>query len=196
MSGSTCELVFVPAGTNGYATDRWYTAGGLLEVGGYLGTQRHNVGEWMAQGGTLTFTGKEVVTQSGAQLNLSGGTVDVQDGYIQQTWLKGVDGRLYELSRAPGDLLYTGIYKGYVDSSPRWGRTDYYYNPLIAQQQRYEAGYTVGRDAGKLVIGTGNAVLEGSCSAMCTRATARPRRPTSISMATNSPTRPRPSGRN
>jgi len=155
------ELVFVPAGTNGYATDRWYTAGGLLEVGGYLGTQGHNIGEWMAQGGTLTFTGKDVVTQSGAQLNLSGGTVDVQAGYIQQTWLKGVDGRLYELSRAPGDLLYTGIYKGYVDSSPRWGRTDYYYNPLIAQQRRYEAGYTVGRDAGKLVIGTGNAVLEG-----------------------------------
>ncbi|KAF0866351.1 filamentous haemagglutinin family protein [Pseudomonas sp. LD120] len=155
------ELVFVPAGTNGYATDRWYTAGGLLEVGGYLGTQGHNIGEWMAQGGTLTFTGQEVVTQSGAQLNLSGGTVDVQAGYIQQTWLKGVDGRLYELSRAPGDLLYTGIYKGYVDSSPRWGRTDYYYNPLIAQQRRYEAGYTVGRDAGKLVIGTGNAVLEG-----------------------------------
>ncbi|MGR4043326.1 filamentous haemagglutinin family protein [Pseudomonas sp. 910_21] len=155
------ELVFVPAGTNGYATDRWYTAGGLLEVGGYLGTQGHNIGEWMAQGGTLTFTGKEVVTQSGAQLNLSGGTVDVQGGYIQQTWLKGADGRLYELSRAPGDLLYTGIYKGYVDSSPRWGRTDYYYNPLIAQQRRYEAGYSVGRDAGKLVIGTGNAVLEG-----------------------------------
>ncbi|MFS1286441.1 filamentous hemagglutinin family protein [Pseudomonas piscis] len=155
------ELIFVPAGTNGYASDRWYTAGGLLEVGGYLGTQRHSIGEWMAQGGTLTFTGKDVVTQSGAQLNLSGGTVDVQGGYIQQTWLKGVDGRLYELSRAPGDLLYTGIYQGYVDNSPRWGRTDYYYNPLIAQQQRYEAGYTVGRDAGKLVIGTGNAVLEG-----------------------------------
>ena len=155
------ELVFVPAGTNGYATDRWYTAGGLLEVGGYLGTQGHNIGEWMAQGGTLTFTGKDVVTQSGAQLNLSGGTVNVQGGYIQQTWLKGADGRLYELSRAPGDLLYTGIYKGYVDSSPRWGRTDYYYNPLIAQQRRYEAGYSVGRDAGKLVIGTSNAVLEG-----------------------------------
>ena len=33
-------------------TDRWYTAGGLLEVGGYLGTQGHTVGEWMAQCGT------------------------------------------------------------------------------------------------------------------------------------------------
>lgn len=155
------ELVFVPAGTNGYATDRWYTAGGLLEVGGYLGTQGHSVGEWMAQGGTVTFTGDDVVTQQGAQINLSGGTVDVQGGYVQQTWLKGPDGRLYELSKAPGDILYTGLYKGFADTSERWGRTDLYYNPLIAPQRRFEAGYTVGRDAGKLVIGTGNAVLEG-----------------------------------
>ncbi|TFY88755.1 filamentous hemagglutinin N-terminal domain-containing protein [Pseudomonas kairouanensis] len=155
------ELVFVPAGTNGYATDRWYTAGGLLEVGGYLGTQGHSVGEWMAQGGTVTFTGKDVVTQQGAQINLSGGTVDVQGGYIQQTWLKGPDGRLYELSRAPGDILYTGIYKGFESTSARWGQTEYFYNPMIAQQRRYESGYTVGRDAGKLVVGTTSAVLEG-----------------------------------
>lgn len=155
------ELVFVPAGTNGYATDRWYTAGGLLEVGGYLGTQGHSVGEWMAQGGTVTFTGKEAVTQQGAQINLSGGTVDVQAGYVRQTWLKGPDGRLYELSTAPGDILYSGLYKGYEDTSTRWGQTDYYYNPMIATQRRYENGYTVGRDAGKLVIGTSSAVLEG-----------------------------------
>ena len=155
------DLVFVPAGTNGYATDRWYTAGGLLEVGGYLGTQGHSVGEWMAQGGTVTFTGKDVVTQKGAQINLSGGTVDVQAGYIQQTWLKGPDGRLYELSNAPGDILYSGFYKGYEDTSKRWGQTDYYYNPMIAKQRRFESGYTVGRDAGKLVVGTTSAVLEG-----------------------------------
>jgi filamentous hemagglutinin family protein len=155
------ELVQVAAGTNGYATDRWYTAGGLLEVGGYLGTQNHSVGEWMAQGGTLTFTGNDVVTQQNAQLNLSGGTLDVQSGYVQQSWLKGPNGRLYELSRAPGDILYSGLYKGYEDHSERWGQTDYYYSPLIAPKQRYEDGYTVGRDAGKLVIATTSAVLEG-----------------------------------
>ncbi|EJM00069.1 filamentous hemagglutinin family N-terminal domain containing protein [Pseudomonas sp. GM102] len=155
------ELVQVAAGTNGYATDRWYTAGGLLEVGGYLGTQNHSVGEWMAQGGTLTFTGNDVVTQQNAQLNLSGGTLDVQSGYVQQSWLKGPNGRLYELSRAPGDILYSGLYNGYEDHSERWGQTDYYYSPLIAPKQRYEQGYTVGRDAGKLVIATTSAVLEG-----------------------------------
>ncbi|MDP1007089.1 hypothetical protein, partial [Klebsiella pneumoniae] len=71
------------------------------------------------------------------------------------------DGRLYELSRAPGDILYSGIYKGYESTSARWGQTEYFYNPLVAQQRRYESGYTVGRDAGKLVVGTSSAVLEG-----------------------------------
>ncbi|MEV1403159.1 filamentous hemagglutinin family protein [Pseudomonas aeruginosa] len=155
------ELVLVPAGTNGYATDRWYTAGGLLELGGYLGTRNHSAGEWMAQGGTLTFTGGELVSQPGSTVNLSGGTLDVQGGLIRQTWLKGSDGRLYEISRAPGDLLYEGIYRGYEDSSPRWGQTRYFYNPLIAPQSRYESGYMVGRDAGRMVVGTASAVLEG-----------------------------------
>ncbi|HEJ4982556.1 filamentous hemagglutinin family protein [Pseudomonas aeruginosa] len=155
------ELVLVPVGTNGYATDRWYTAGGLLELGGYLGTRNHSAGEWMAQGGTLTFTGGELVSQPGSTVNLSGGTLDVQGGLIRQTWLKGSDGRLYEISRAPGDLLYEGIYRGYEDSSPRWGQTRYFYNPLIAPQSRYESGYMVGRDAGRLVVGTASAVLEG-----------------------------------
>ncbi len=155
------ELVYVPAGTNGYATDRWYTAGGLLEVGGYLGTQNHSIGEWMAQGGRVSFAGNDVVTEQGSLINLSGGTLDVQSGEIRQSWLRGADGRLYEISRAPGDILYSGLYKGYEDSSKRWGQTNYYYSPLIAPTKRVESGYTVGRDAGQLVIATSSAVLNG-----------------------------------
>lgn len=155
------DLVLVPAGTNGYATDRWYTAGGLLEVSGYLGTQGHAINEWMAVGGNVEFSGGDVVTRAGSQINVSGGTLDVQDGMIRQTWLRGADGRLYQVSRAPGDLAYTGLYQGYEARSERWGHTRYFYNPLIAPQERFETGYTVGRDAGRLVIGTKSAVLEG-----------------------------------
>ncbi|MEI2417866.1 filamentous hemagglutinin family protein [Orrella sp. JC864] len=153
-------LVHVPAGTNGYETDRWYTAGGLLEVGGYLATSGRTVGEWMAQGGVVHFTGGDVVARAGSRINLSGGTLDVQAGRIRQSWLRGEDGRLYEVSRAPGDLLYQGLYRGYEAASARWGVTRHYYNPLVAPGQRSEQGYTVGRDAGRLVIGTANAVLE------------------------------------
>ncbi|UIP18682.1 filamentous hemagglutinin family protein [Achromobacter deleyi] len=155
------DLVLAPAGTNGYASDRWYTAGGLLEVGGYLGTQGRSAGQWLAQGGTVRFTGAELVTQAGSQVNLSGGTLDVQDGYLQQSWLRGADGRLYEVSNAPGDLPYTGLYRGYEATSKRWGHTRRFYNPLIAPTRRWEPGYTVGRDAGLLVVGSSSAVLEG-----------------------------------
>ncbi|WP_236556065.1 filamentous haemagglutinin family protein [Alcanivorax sp. S71-1-4] len=155
------DLIFVPAGTNGYDTDRWYTAGGLLEVGGYLASRGRTVGEWMAQGGKVTFTGNDLVTQQGSQINLSGGTLDVQTGYINQTWLKGADGRLYELSSAPGDVHYTGVYKGFERHSERWGVTEYYWNPLVVAQRRLENGYTVGRDAGTLVVSTRQATLEG-----------------------------------
>ena len=157
------SLVFVPGGTNGYQGVRWYTGGGLLEVGGYLGTQGHTVGEWMAQGGAVSFTGAELVTQRGASINLSGGTLDVLTGSLRQSWLKGADGRLYEVSKAPGDLQYTGVYKGFEDEHVRWGKsaTGYFYNPLIGPQTRLENGYTVGRDAGALIVGTKGAVLEG-----------------------------------
>lgn len=158
------QLVLVPAGTNGYTTDRWYTAGGLLEVSGYVATSGHSVGEWMAQGGTVTVTGGDLVTRGGSRINLSGGTLDVAAGTIRQSWLKGSDGRLYEVSSAPADLLYTGLYQGFADEHARWGSsaTQSYFNPLIAPQSRLENGYTVGRDAGRLVVATRSAVLEGT----------------------------------
>jgi len=158
------SLVFVPGGTGGYQGERWYTGGGLLEVGGYLGTQAHGVGEWMAQGGVVGFSGGELVTQRGASINISGGTLDVLTGRLNQSWLKGADGRLYEVSKAPGDLRYTGVYKGFEDEHARWGKktTGFFYNPLIGPQTRLESGYTVGRDAGLLIVGTQAAVLEGA----------------------------------
>jgi len=161
------KLVRVAAGVGGYDKERWYTAGGLLEVGGYLGLQGHGIGEWAAQGGSVTFGGGELVTQAGSNINLSGGTLDVQTGFIRQSWLKGTDGRLYEVSNAPANISYTGLYKGFEDEHKRWGdkTTGYFYNPLIGPQSRLENGYTVGRDAGRLVVATGAAVLEGDITA-------------------------------
>ena len=157
------DLVLVPAGTNDYPTDRWYTAGGLLEVSGYLNTTGHSVGEWAAQGGSVIFGGGEVVTRAGSSINIAGGSLDVQTGLVKQTWLKGADGKMVRLSTAPGDAAYTGLYKGHEQSHARWGAntTESFYNPLIGALERLENGYTVGRDAGRVVVATTSAVLEG-----------------------------------
>ncbi|MFC3555128.1 filamentous hemagglutinin family protein [Alcaligenes endophyticus] len=155
-------LVHVPDGTNGYEGDRWYSQGGLLEVGGYLSNTTHSTAEWLAQGGTVQFSGGDVVTQQGSQINLSGGTLAVQSGHLKQSWLHGDDGRLYRADTAPGDRLYQpGVFTGYVQESTRWGGKRSFASPLLAPQQSFEHGYLVGRDAGRLIIDTPNAVLEG-----------------------------------
>ncbi|MGF6346867.1 filamentous haemagglutinin family protein [Variovorax sp. W2I14] len=155
------QLVRVAKGTAGYESDRWYTANGLLEVGGYLSNQGHGIGEWAAQGGTVLLGGKEVTTQAGSSVNVSGGTLDVQTGYVYQTWLKGSDGRLYSLDKAPSGLTFNGVYKGYELDHARWKVTETFYNPLIAPQKKLENGYTVGRDAGTLIVSAPTAILEG-----------------------------------
>ena len=86
----------------------------------------------------------------------------MQTGYVSQSFLKGADGKLYNASNAPGDLLYSGLYRGFEDTHARWGTTDYHYNPLIGPGKRLENGYMVGRDAGTLVVATGAASLHGT----------------------------------
>jgi filamentous hemagglutinin family protein len=158
------SLIHVAAGTGGDADDRWYTAGGLLEVGGYLGLSPHGIGEWAAEGGTVSFSGGGVRTDGGSAINLSGGSLNVQSGYLQMSWLRGADGRLYDVSSAPGDIQYASLYKGFEEAHARWGEeaAAYFYNPLIAPRQRYENGYTVGRDAGRLIIATDASALDGN----------------------------------
>ncbi|VFR16913.1 Filamentous haemagglutinin family outer membrane protein associated with VreARI signalling system [plant metagenome] len=158
-------LLHLAAGTGGYEGARWYTQGGLLEVGGYLGNQPHGIGEWAAQGGTITLAASEVVTRAGSAINLAGGSLDVESGFLRQSWLLGQDGRLYEASRAPGSLPYQGVYRGYEVHSARWGVTRRHYDPVLAPVQRWEAGYTVGRDAGRLHVSAPTALLAGHVEA-------------------------------
>jgi filamentous hemagglutinin family protein len=162
------DLIYVPAGTGGYATDRYYTGGGLFEVGGYLSTLGHTIGEWTSAGGTITLTtgaNGAVVAQSGSKFNLAGGTVQYQAGELSQSWLLGVDGHIYNVNTAPADIAYLGLYHGFVESHPRWGITKDWNNPLIAPLQIYQAGYTIGKDAGSLILSTPTAIFDGDIDA-------------------------------
>ncbi|WP_353189806.1 filamentous haemagglutinin family protein [Pandoraea pnomenusa] len=157
------RLLHAAAGTGGYTTDRYYTAGGLLEVGGYLDNIGHGIGEWSAQGGTVTLGGSNAITEAGSVINVSGGSLNVQTGYLNQTWLKGADGQLYNANSAPAGTSYTGVYSGFEVDHPRWGTTakESYASPLIAPTRVLQNGYTVGRDAGRLIVSTPTASLAG-----------------------------------
>jgi filamentous hemagglutinin family protein len=171
------QLTEVAAGTGGYEGTRWYAGGGLLEVSGYLDNQGHSIGEWAAQGGTVQLAGKEVVSHAGSRINLAGGSLDVQSGVVQQSWLRGRDGQLYRLDDAPAEMLYDGLYRGFEVKQERWGVTESFRNPLVAPAQRYDNGYTVGRDAGRLLISAPTAVLQGQVETGAFQGLQQTRRP-------------------
>ena len=80
--------------------------------------------------------------------------------------------------RARPATCSTGLYKGFEQVHQRWGdkATRVFYNPLIGPRTRFENGYTVGRDAGALIVSTGQARLDGGVTGESTRARARPTR--------------------
>ncbi len=161
------DLTLVPAGTGGYATDRYYTAGGLLEVSGYLNNTGHTIGEWTAVGGTITLAAPQVVAQQGSTFNISGGSVQYQGGYVSQTYLLGSDGRIYNVNNAPTNLTYLAVANGFVVTHSQGGKVDpkltqVYLSPFGHQSVQWQDGYTVGRDAGSLILSTPTAIFEGS----------------------------------
>ncbi|WP_168193354.1 filamentous hemagglutinin N-terminal domain-containing protein [Bradyrhizobium sp. NAS96.2] len=161
------DLVLVPAGTGGYATDRYYTPGGLLEVSGYLANTAHRIGEWAAVGGSVTLSAPEVVAQKGAVFDVSGGSVSFQGGYIRTTNFLGADGRLYSASQARADMQFYGVGAGFIREHKLGGKvapnlTEIWTSPFGKGRvtTRWEDGYTIGRDAGSLILSTPTAVFE------------------------------------
>ncbi|MFH0302317.1 filamentous hemagglutinin N-terminal domain-containing protein, partial [Bradyrhizobium sp. 31Argb] len=163
------DLVLVPAGTGGYASDRYYTPGGLLEASGYLGNTAHKIGEWTAVGGTITLSARDVVAQQGAIFNISGGSVTYEGGYIRTSNFVGADGRTYNINNARADMQFTAVggsfvRKHYIQGQVDDGLTEVWTSPFGKGRvsQRWEDGYTVGRDAGQLILSTPTSIFEGT----------------------------------
>ncbi|AXK79310.1 filamentous hemagglutinin N-terminal domain-containing protein [Pseudolabrys taiwanensis] len=157
------DLILVPAGTGGYASDRYYTPGGLLEVSGYVNNTAHTIGEWSALGGTITLAAPEVIAQQGSVFDISGGSVAYQGGYIRTSNFRGADGRSYNVGDASANMLFTGIAGGWTRGSARWNVSETWTSVFNkgAVSTRWEDAYTVGRDAGSLVLSTPTAIFEG-----------------------------------
>ncbi|SNT29557.1 filamentous hemagglutinin family protein [Sphingopyxis indica] len=157
------DLILLPDGTGGYEGDRWYTPGGLLEVGGYLANMEHGIGEWAAVGGTITLAASEVVAEQGAVFDLSGGSLDYRSGYVRSTRVMGADGRMYDIRNAPAHMKMVAVGNAFIRRHDRWGDMymEVYSDPLFSRgnSMRWEEGYTVGRDAGRLILSAPSVVM-------------------------------------
>ena len=156
------QLINVPGSVTADPQARFYSAGGLLQVAGELSNTGHTASEWATIGGTIYLYSNSVVSQPGSVFNIAGGSIAYQAGDIRQTYLSGFDGNIYNANTAPANTAYSGVYTGYHFNQPRWHVSDTYVNPVFSPPTIIAPSYTVGRDAGRLVLSTPTAVFAGT----------------------------------
>ena len=144
------------------ASDRVYTAGGLLEVSGWLGQVARPIDQRLTTGGSvIAYSTGDAILRPGALIDIAGGSLAHQAGYLPVTWLVGSDGRIYSANQAPADLTYTSIGVGFTVNHAHWNVTEVYANPLIPNQV-YQPAYLEGRAAGALTVIASAAEVDAS----------------------------------
>ena len=158
------EPIFVDVRESGTRADGTTWVGTpLADVSGDVSNIRRGLSERSLSGGTINLHSQgAVVIGSGAELNVSGGFIDWQSGYINTSQLLGTDGRIYDIADADRDRTYLGVANGYSLTDRRWGTTNTYYLQGVGQSGRFEAGYLEGRDAGNVSIIAPRAVIDGN----------------------------------
>jgi len=109
--------------------------------------------ERLSSGGEINLTASgEVIINDGAQFDISGGSVQFQDGFINTTQLITDYGRIVDISDADPNEHYTGIFGQVTENHSKWGVTKVWNILGQTGKGRFERGYTEGKDAGKLNI--------------------------------------------
>ncbi len=149
------------------ASVQWFSDPGLwygspiANLSGWLNNTKTDLATLSTVGGEIFIkAGGDVITRAGSIIDVSGGAIRYEGGYVRTTKLIGADGRLYDISRATPDRIYVGIANGFTVNHAHWGVSETYSG---LKRDRYEAGYTEGRAAGlaKIYAGGGFA-LEGA----------------------------------
>lgn len=131
----------------------------VANVQGYLDLVGHTVGELSATGGTVTLRSDgDVVLAKDSNVNVSGGKVGYNAGYVVTSQLKS-QGAAFDIGSAKNDRTYDGV-ETFKPSSE---------DPAATPPGRfYEAGYTEGRDAGSVRLDATSLVMRGTLSGTAT----------------------------
>ncbi|HVX78801.1 MAG TPA: filamentous hemagglutinin family protein, partial [Bradyrhizobium sp.] len=129
-----------------------YTEGGLIELSGWLGLIERPIDQRLTTGGSVTlFSTGDAILRPGSIVNIAGGSLEHQAGYVPTTWLVGADGHVYNINTAPADLPYVSVGVNFTIDHSHWGVTDIWANPFFPALM-YQGAYLEGESAGSLNI--------------------------------------------
>ncbi|WP_143201473.1 filamentous haemagglutinin family protein [Bradyrhizobium sp. NAS96.2] len=137
----------------------------LLNAAGYVGLIPQSIDQILTAGGSFSTSGKNVVQQPGAAINVSAGYVQYTGGMISTTRLLGADGRIYDIGRADPTIAYVGVGGGFtvlhkVNGVVDTKLTEIYLSPWGgSSNSHYEASYITGANAGSVTVAAINPIV-------------------------------------
>jgi filamentous hemagglutinin len=177
------QTVYVDIRQHGVASDGTTWVGTpIADLSGDVAAIQHDVYQRSLTGGTISLNSSgSVIVSPGATLNVSGGQIDWQAGYVKSSILVGANGQLSPISAANPSLPYVGTVDSINQSDPHWGSTAYFTLPGYDPRGVYQPAYVQGEDAGAVSIVAPAFVLDGNIDGSAVRGPLQINPPTPIS---------------
>jgi filamentous hemagglutinin family protein len=156
------QTILIDLRETGVWNGRTWVGTPLADASGYVNLIQRTVGELTTAGGTVSLSaGSSVVMQPGSVVDVSGGWIDFKGGQVQTTRVLTA-GRLLDIAHATPDLVYDAVYTGTSTvTSPKYGVSETYANPLSLKGAYYEEGYLQGAPGGSVRITAPAMALDG-----------------------------------
>ena len=127
----------------------------IVDFSGALSRIERTIDERLGKGGTVTLTsGGDVIVNPKATINISGGSINYEAGYINTTKLMTDAGSIVDIGDADPNQHYKSVFGTYTEYHQKWGVSKVWQNDALLGKGRYEQGYQEGLDAGALLINT------------------------------------------
>ncbi len=148
------ETVYVDMRQSGFRADGSFWRGTpLADLAGDIATVARDVRERSLNAGSVVIQSQgAVLLDNDATINLAGGRINWQSGYVRSSQLLGADGRVYGMAAADRDRTFTAVLDNQNLNDPRWGIAVRLSLASYDPRGNYEPGYVEGKDAGSLSI--------------------------------------------
>ncbi len=130
---------------------------------GDVSTLRRDVFQRNLTGGTVTMTTSGSFIQSpSATVNVSGGSIDWQSGYVKSSVLLGSNGVAYNIASADPNGVYVGTLDSISLSDPHWGTAASVASFGRDPRGVWTPGYVEGKDAGSVTVIAPSVIFDGA----------------------------------
>ncbi|CAD6878755.1 hypothetical protein [Methylomonas albis] len=138
----------------------------IVDTSGALARVVRSIDERLSKGGQINLTSSgDVIINDGAMVDISGGSIDYQDGYITSTKLLTDYGRIVDISNADPNEHYAAIYGVVREVHKKWGIERVW--DILGQysQGQFEQGYREGKSAGSINVNSPRLFWNGALTA-------------------------------